>query len=164
MMAAAGVVLLDREADSRSGLAEFAAHLAVVMNDIARGVEPNEAFGWSGSRRHRSFHGESWDQLKKMYEVASTVRNLATALRGKRHAESVEYVASLYACSASQAESALVSTGDSGRPAGKERALGLALDAVSTFGACGHRVSRDTAAEYYKELGRNGDFLPGSPP
>ena len=133
--------------------AAYAWWLSSILSDIANGAEPNNAFGWTSEKGKWKLHnGETWDRVKKAYEVGRTVEAFATNITGKSHEDAVEHAAQVWRIQPDECRSAMTSECASQTNLVKTSAVELALDMVAAHGASGHRIARETARDYYKEL------------
>lgn len=148
-----GALLIVQDRQSSDGLDAFAPWLASILEEIGRGVSPNEAFGWEGNRDRWKLHGgETWARLEKAYQIGTLVEQFATDVAGKPYASAVSLAAGLWRAPADRCSKAMSSVASTKRKLSKTDAVELALDLVAEFGAGRHRVSRDSALGYYKEL------------
>ncbi|MEN1925165.1 hypothetical protein [Luteimonas qiangzhengi] len=147
--------LIMRDASENGGnLERYAWWLAAILDDIAIGKSPNEAFGWEGrAGRYKLHNGEAWSTLKKAYEVASLVDRFTAGTTGKHFDEVIDHAAALWGVPPADCRSAVTSCAPSSSPLSKTKAEGIALDMVAAYGASGHQgIARDTADGYYRDL------------
>lgn len=146
-------VMHDHWARGGDGNAEYALWLAGILEDIANGVEPNKAFGWSVDKGRWKLHnGETWGRVEKAYEVARTVEAFSANIIGKSYEDAVTQAAAVWRVQADLCRSAMTSECADRAALTKTVAIDLALDMVAAHGAGGHHVARETARDYYKEL------------
>lgn len=148
-------IMHDHGAQGR-GNSGYAFWLAQILGDIARGVEPNEAFGWTNKgHRWRIHGGEELEDLKKRFEVGRTVELFILNVIGKSFEQAVWHAVEVWRIPESECRAAMNQTcmGLKKPKLGAGDAKALALDMVEAFGASGHRgISRDSADAYYREL------------
>lgn len=132
---------------------DYAFWLAGILGKIAQGESPNEAFGWHGKGHEEKLHGgESWQHVSAAYEVGSTVEYLIQNIAGKSRDHAIQHVAALYRISESECNTKLTSMPLQLNNLNKAAARELALEAVATFGASGHRVAHSTADSHHREF------------
>ena len=149
-------IMHDHWASRGDGNSNYAFWLARILEDIARGVEPNEAFGWSNKQGRWKLHnGEELEHLEKSYRVARTVEFFVCNVIGKTFEDAVKFAAEVWRVPESQCRDAMELTrkGLKKLKLGKGNAEALALDTIATFGACGYDpIPHSTARGYYDDL------------
>lgn len=153
---AGACIMRDYWTQRDDGHAAYAYWLASILSEIASGEEPNKAFGWNTEKEQWKLHnGESWDRVRKAYEIGRTIETFAATVTGMSYADAIEHAADAWQVTSEQCRTATAATrmGLKKSVIGVVAAKEIALDMVSAFGASGHApMSRDTAAGYYKEL------------
>lgn len=140
------------------GHASYAWWLASILSEIASGEEPNKAFGWPQGKKKGQWklhNGESWDYVRKAYEVGRAVEIFATAVTGMSYEDAIAHGAEAWRVDPEQCRTATAATrmGLKKSTLVKAAAKDLALDMVAAFGASGHApMPRETADGYHKEL------------
>lgn len=152
-LAAYGQVLMEHSWKENGALADAAWWLASIMGDIARGVSPNQAFGYEqGPGARDRWKPEEFEKLRKHWFLAKAVSNLAQRLTGMTYSDAVTEVETIWKVSATDATSAMGSLAPTKKKLSATAAKELALDVVEKLGAGTHRASRATISKAYSDL------------
>lgn len=147
-----GQLLMHDVSNAGGNNADAAFWLASILGEIARGVEPDVAFGYRQPRTARQL--EDFGTLSKKWHLANAVERFAELLEGQLYDDAILVIQKFQHVSTIEAGNVIVSITRSTKALSANAAKQVALDIVSHFGVMSGsiRASRDTINAAHAEL------------